>query len=105
MNQSILQGTLIDEQVELSMDDLCCACSITSEWIFELVEEGVIEPINPDQEQWVFTASSLGRAKTAARLKRDLNINTAGIALALDLLEQIQALEARLGQTSGFVDD
>lgn len=104
MHQTILQGTLVDEHIELTIDDLCCACSITSEWVYELVEEGVLEPVNPDQEQWLFTASSLNRTRTAAHLKRDLNINTAGIALALDLLEQIQQLESRLEQIKGTID-
>ena len=45
MTQTILKGTLLDEQVELSLNDLCCACSRPAEWIIELVEEGVLEDI------------------------------------------------------------
>jgi len=101
MNQKILNGILLDEQTELSLIDLCCACSSSEEWIIELVEEGALEPVNlqsigKQHEQWLFTADSLQKARTAKRLQRDLNINLAGIALALNLLEQIESLEARL---------
>lgn len=99
--QIILKGTLLDEQTELSLNDLCCACSRSAEWIIELVEEGALEPVEQEpmgqlESQWRFTANSLQRARTAMRLQRDLNINMAGIALALNLLEEIETLDERL---------
>ena len=101
MNQEILNGILLDEQTELSLIDLCCACSSSEEWIVQLVEEGVLEPFNlatigKQHTQWLFTVDSLQKARTAKRLQHDLDVNIAGIALALNLLEQIEALEARL---------
>jgi len=98
MNQQILNGILIDEQTELSLNDLCKACSSSAEWIIELVEEGVLEPIDHIQTQWRFSGNSLQRARTALRLQRDLDINLAGVALALDLLGEIKILESRLCQ-------
>ena len=101
MTQIILNGTLLDDYTELTLHELCCACSGSEEWVVELVEEGVLEPINLQsigyqQTQWVFSASNLQQARIARRLQRDLRINTAGIALALNLMEQIETLEARL---------
>jgi len=96
MNEKTLSGILLDEQTELSLIDLCHACSSHAEWIIELVEEGVLEPIGQNHSQWRFSAISLKRARTAMRLQRDLGINLAGVALALDLLDQIEALRARL---------
>ncbi len=96
MKQEILNGLLLDEHNELSLNDLCRACSSSAEWIIELVEEGVLEPIVYQQTQWRFSANSLQRAHTAMRLQRDLSINLAGVALALDLLDEIRTLESRL---------
>jgi len=96
MTQTILNGILLDEHTEVSLNDLCRACSSSAEWIIELVSEGVLEPINYQQTQWRFTGVSLQKAQTAARLQRDLGINTAGIALALQLLDEIETLRARL---------
>ncbi len=96
MTQMILNGILLDEQTELSLNDLCRACSSSAEWIIELVEEGVLEPTGYQQTQWRFSGNSLQKAHTAMRLQRDLGVNLAGIALALDLLNEINTLQARL---------
>ncbi len=98
MNLQVLNGILIDEQTELSLNDLCKACSSSAEWIIELVEQGALEPIGQMQTHWRFSGSSLARARTAKRLQHDLGVNLAGIALALDLLEKIETLESRLCQ-------
>jgi len=106
MKQIILNGILLDEQSEFSLNDLCCVCSSSAEWIIELVEEGALEPIYREkkplqplasqQTKWRFSADDLQRARTAMRLQRDLNLNLAGIAMVLDLLENIETLETRL---------
>lgn len=98
MNQQMHTGMIIDEETELSLNELCKACSSSAEWIIELVEEGALEPIGYQQTQWRFSGNNLQRAYTAMRLQRDLGLNLAGIALALDLLEKIETLESRLGQ-------
>lgn len=105
MTQQTLNGILIDEQTELSLNDLCKACSSSAEWIIELVEEGALEPIGYVQTQWRFSGNSLQRARTAMRLQRDLGINLAGVALALDLLGEIEILESRLCQFETSNDD
>ena len=43
-----------------------------------------------------FHGDSLARMRLATRLMQDLEINTAGVALALDLLDRIAELESRL---------
>jgi len=96
MAQTILNGILLDEHTELTLNDLCRACSSPAEWIIELVSEGILEPISYQQTQWRFTGVSLQKAQTAVRLQRDLGINIAGIALALELLDENKSLQARL---------
>ena len=96
MKQTTLTGLLLDDQIELSLTEICEACSASPEWIIELVEEGVLEPIGGEQADWKFHGPSLQKAHAAIRLHRDLDINLAGVALALDLLEEIESLRARL---------
>lgn len=104
MNQKILTGILLDEQTELTLNELCHACSSSAEWVIELVEQGALEPVGREQSQWRFTVTSLQRVHTAMRLQRDLGVNLAGIALALDLLDEIKVLQARVHAT-GFVSN
>lgn len=96
MKQATLKGILLDEQVEFTMTELSHACSVTAEWVIELVDEGVLEPIGHEQTSWRFSGTSLQRARTARRLQHDLSINVAGVALALDLMEELETLRERL---------
>lgn len=91
-------GLILDEDVSLSLEDVCRACAVETTFIVALVEEGVLEPSMQGKElrQWRFSGTSLGRARIALRLHRDLEINLAGVALTLDLLEEIQSLRAGL---------
>jgi chaperone modulatory protein CbpM len=91
-----LQGIVIEESVELTAGELCQACAVRREWLFELVAEGVLEPSGQAPEQWRFPAASLRRVRIVRRLQRDLGLNLAGAALALQLLEENMALRARL---------
>ncbi len=101
MPQTVLKGVLLDESYELSFQELCDTCATSEEWVLQLVEEGALEPLNFTENmqqtaQWRFTAVSLHKARIAKRLQRDLQINSAGVALALDLLEQIDQLQTQL---------
>ncbi len=96
MQEKIIKGAIIDERVELTLVDMCRVCNRHAEWIVELVNEGVLDPIGNEQEQWRFSGPSLQRAHAAMRLERDLGLNLAGIALALDLIEELEGLRQRL---------
>ncbi|MBE0614616.1 MAG: MerR family transcriptional regulator [Burkholderiales bacterium] len=91
-----LAGIVLDERAELTLAELCRACAAQAELIEELVGEGVIEPIGPEPARWRFTAVHLRRARVAVRLQRDLGLNLAGAALALQLLDELEALRAQL---------
>jgi chaperone modulatory protein CbpM len=61
-----------------------------------LVEEGIIEPDGKELHLWRFSGVSLVRARSALRLQRDLGVNLAGIALALNLMEELERLRQQL---------
>lgn len=104
MATKTMTGIVLDDQVHLTLQELCVACSGRSEWIIEFVEEGILQPVATERSQWRFPASSLSRARTAVRLQRDLGLNTAGVALALDLLDEIEDLrrQCRLNRPSSY---
>lgn len=91
---------ILDEAHEITLADLTRSCHVHAEWVMELIEEGVLEPVQPGGPQWRFKATSVVRVEKARRLQRDLGVNLPGIALALQLLERIDALEARLRTAS-----
>lgn len=87
---------LLDEEFRLTLADLCRACQISAEQVLALVDEGVLEPEGSAPNQWRFHCVSIRRVHRAYRLTQDLGINLAGAALALDLLDEIEQLRARL---------
>lgn len=89
-------GLVLEEQTDLTLDDLCRACAAQAEAIIELVDEGVLVPIGPAPEHWRFTGLHIHRAKVAVRLQRDLGVNLAGAALALQLMDEMDALRAQM---------
>ncbi len=93
---SSITGQVIDDEHTLSLGDLCRCCGVHADVIVTLVEEGIIEPRGETSGRWSFSAGSLRRAMVAMRLHRDLGVNFEGVALAIELLERIEALEARL---------
>lgn len=94
-------GTVIEED-SLTLAQLCRACGVHADWIISLVEESIIEPQGDDIHLWRFSGASLVRARSALRLQRDLGVNLAGIALALDLIEELESLRAHM-KTLGHV--
>lgn len=91
-----LSGALLDEERDVTLAELCRACSVHAEAVEAMVEEGIVVPLGGGGKAWRFTRSSVVRVRTVQRLQRDLRVNLAGAALALDLLERIEALNARL---------
>lgn len=89
-------GDIHEEQDDLTLADLCRRCGVHTRIAIEMVEEGVLAPQGTEPEQWRFTGVHLQRARVAVRLQRDLGLNPAGAALALQLLDEIDTLRARL---------
>jgi chaperone modulatory protein CbpM len=90
-----ITGTIFDQSAILSISDLSRMCQIDERHIVEFVEEGVLNVIEISSE-WRFTGDALRRARLAVRLERDLELNLAGVALAVDLLEELQRLRREL---------
>lgn len=87
---------IVEEEMRFTLADLCRVCQASDAQLIVLVEEGVLEPVGSTPENWYFTGAALTRARTALRLERDLGLESAGIALVLELLDEIAELRARL---------
>lgn len=95
-DQQLPDTLIVEQELWLSFTELCEACGGEAGLVELLVDEGVLVPSGAARESWRFGGASLSRARVAMRLLRDLEINAAGVALALDLLDEIAALRARL---------
>lgn len=96
-----MKTLIVEEQTDLTLDELCRACAAQADFIHELIAEGAIEPAGRDPAAWRFTGVQLRHVSVAVRLQRDLGVNVAGAALALQLLDEIDALRERLRGIGG----
>ena len=96
-----LAGQIVDEDIEFTLVELSRVSGATEEEIILWVVEGAFEPKGAGPQEWRFSGASLRRVRTAFRLARDLRINASGIALALDLLDEIEALRTRTKRSPG----
>lgn len=95
-SSSTNSSEIIEMGAACTIEELCLACNVEAEWISELVEHAVIEPIAETGPNWKFASLSIVRVAKAKRLRQDLSLNTPGVALALDLLDEIAELRSRL---------
>ena len=96
INTTWIEASIVENEVHMSIVELSHASRTPQELIMSWVSEGVLSPAGSSPEDWRFSGDSLRRAKTAAHLTHDLELNISGVALALDLLDEIAQLRARL---------
>ncbi len=99
MGKETHSAEMMDEFMRLTLRDLCFDCHISAEYVIELVEFGILRPRRGRApSEWVFAGSDLVRIKKAERLRRDLDVNLPGVALSLDLLEEVRELRRAVEQ-------
>jgi hypothetical protein len=62
------------------------------------VDSGLLEPLPHAGVQPLFAAAGIARLQRIERLRRDLGINLAGMAVMLDLLDRLTALQHEVAQ-------
>lgn|SRR5690606_19139953 len=101
MSQNEYTAVVLNETLMLSVGDLCRACDVHADWLMELIEEGVLDPQGSDPAHWRFSGASLQRVRIVRHLQRDLGVNLAGAALALELMRERDALREHIAALRG----
>jgi len=92
----IEQATWLNEHYEFSLEELCELSGLSEAELRELVDHGVLAPIEPGARAWTFRADRLVVARSAHRLRKELELDPHGVALVVTLLERVRGLEAEL---------
>lgn len=87
-----------------SFEEICLATDLPSQTIIEIVELGIIQPEGKHPQNWVFSAHMITITKRACRLHQDLEIDWPGIALAIDLIDQLDQLRMQNRQLHNRLD-
>ena len=83
-----LTGELLQDYC-LTLHQLCHSAAVEPEFVLELVEYEVLEPQGERAVSWHFQAQDLARLQRAQRLIRDFELNLPGLALVMQLLDEV----------------
>jgi hypothetical protein len=86
----------LHEHHELLLEELCELSGLSEAELRELVDYGVLAPIDPDAQSWAFGADLLVVARSARRLRKDFDLDPHAVALAVALLKRVRDLEEEL---------
>jgi chaperone modulatory protein CbpM len=79
----------------LSFTEICLQTGAAEATVIEIVEQGIVEPTGAGADEWLFSPAMLIVTKKAVRLHLDLDMDWAGIALAIELLDEVAQLRKR----------
>jgi chaperone modulatory protein CbpM len=89
----------------LSLTELCHVSNASADWVIELVEEGILEPVGPNRSAWRFESTCVTTLRRVRRLQADLRLNLAGVAVVLILADENAQLKRRLAQIETEMPD
>lgn len=95
----ISEYQLHDQDAWLDLYDVCERCSLHPTEVEELVDLGLVTPAagsSLDPDRWRFRSSELARLRQARRLRRELDLDWQGVAVTLELLDEIQRLRSEV---------
>ncbi|MDL0431332.1 chaperone modulator CbpM [Marinobacter sp. TBZ242] len=90
----ILSVELVEPTATFTLREICERGDCHAEFVIKLVNYGVITPVedSPEARQWQFDLDALARLRKAQRLQRDLKMNLPGLAMSLELLDEVQEM-------------
>jgi chaperone modulatory protein CbpM len=80
----------------LTLVELCHICGSPADWLIDLVDEGILEPLGESRPVWRFESTSITVVRKVQRLQSDLRLNIPAVALVLSLVEENAALKRRV---------
>lgn len=96
MKLELTEALWLDESGAVTLLELAECSGMSEAELVELVELGVIEPLDPDAGQWSFGSRCIVAARAASRLRRDFELDSPSLAVVLSLLERVHELESEV---------
>ncbi|MFN2329568.1 MAG: chaperone modulator CbpM [Chromatocurvus sp.] len=83
-----------------TLREICERGECHAEFVIKLVDYGIISPREElcEAQQWQFDVAALSRLQKALRLQRDLKMNLPGLAMSLELLDEVEEMRRELAR-------
>lgn len=86
----------VHEITEVTFMQMVTASGLTETELTELVRYGALVPRNAATAPWTFETRWIFAARTASRLRRELDLDAHGVSVVMSYLERIELLESEL---------
>jgi len=96
---------MTDEDACLTLEELCSVCALERDWLVVRVREGLVpvagatageSDARVSEAAWRFTTAALARVRRMREIERAYDAAPELAALVADMLEELDALRARL---------
>ena len=96
MNIETYDALRIDERGEITWTQLIELSGLGEAELRELVDDGALLPVAPEAATWRFHGHAVIVARTAGRLRRELDLDAHALAVVMRFLARIEVLETEL---------
>ena len=98
MKTQLTEVLWLEAHPDIPLAELAALSGLSAAELQALTDYGVLRPVDAQAQEPSYRAGCVVTARAAFRLRRDMELNTEGLALVMQLLEQVQRLEAQLGE-------
>lgn len=95
-NETINTAVVIQETTTFTVTEICQRCNLPYAFLKQMVEHGMFESQLDLEENFALDLVQVNRIESAFHLHNDLEINMPGIALVLELRDEIDHLQKEL---------
>lgn len=96
MNLQLTEAVWLDDTGAVTLVQLAECSGLSELELRELVELGVLDPVDAAAPELNFGPDCIVAARTAGRLRHDFELDSYGVALVLSLLDRVGELERAL---------
>lgn len=93
----------LDARETVTVAELSRICGLSPEELNELVDYGALAPLDAARPERLFSAEHVTPLRTAGRLRSDFDLDLFTVAILLDYLNRIDALEHQLHSLQALV--
>lgn len=96
----VTDAVWLDEQHEVSIDELAQLSGLTTAELQQLVDNGALVPVQPVRRPLTFRSTCIVSVKSVSRLRDAFELDTSTLSLTLILLDRIRLLQDQLKQAA-----
>ena len=96
MKTRLTEVLWLEAHPDIPLPELAELSGLSASELQALTDYGVLQAVDASAEEPSYRAGCVVTARAAFRLRRDMELNTEGLALVMQLLEQVRSLEAQL---------